>query len=803
MLRHNFLITWRGFMRNKTAFFINLTGLSMGLAAALLIYLWVTDEMRMDSFHEQDSRLYQVMHNFEIPQSILTVEITPVPMAEALVEEIPEVEHAVMVNDFFNWRNREGILMVGGRRIAAEGRIAGEDFFNVFTYPLLQGVEDQVLRDKQAIVISERLARKLFQTTENIVGQTVEWEYTGFDGVFRVSGIFADPPVQSTEQFDFVMHIDQLKDNDRWADRWTGNTGKTFVVLKKGTDVDLFDQKVAKLMASKAASATNSQFFAQRFSEKYLYGEYENGKIVGGRITYVRLFSIIAVLILLIACINFMNLSTAQASKKMKEIGVKKTLGADRKALAGQFLGESTILVVLSIGMAALIVALLLPQFNTFTGKQLQTNIDGPLLFSVLGIALLTSLVAGSYPAFYLSGMDSLTVLKGKLPTSFSEFWARKGLVVLQFSLSVLFVVGLLVVHQQIQLTKNKNLGYERDNVIRFPWKGELYDQWSGLGEEGKNNDHFNTFLAGLHNVPGVVSATTMTNNFLDNLPGQSGISWSGEEEEKQFMFQSPIVGYDFIETLGIPMVAGRTFSAARGDDYSKIIINETAQKYMKLEDPIGQEIAMNGGSTIIGVVKDFHYGSLYNGIEPLILRCQPNSSNILVRIQGGAEKATLEKLGDYYSEFLPGYPFEYNFLDEDYQAQYESENRVAVLSKYFAGLAILISCLGLFGLATFTAERRRKEIGIRKVLGAGVFGIVRLLTTDFTRTVAVAVFVALPLAYLGARNWLANYNDHIELAWWYFALPGLLVLLIAWATVGSQTFLAARVNPVACLKEE
>lgn len=802
MIRHNLVISYRGFLRNKTAFLINLIGLSTGLACVLMIYLWVNDELYMDKFHEKDSQLYQVMHNLELAQGISTIGLTPVPLSATLAEEMPEVEYAVSVNDFFNWRNRNGIIGEENNRMEAKGLIAGEDFFHVFSYDLIRGKKDQVLGEKNSIVISESLAQKLFNKTDSIIGKALEWEHKGFNGVFQISGIFADPPVHSTEQFDLIFNLDVLIDNDQWANSWNSSLADTYVVLKEGTDISVFNQKIAGLLKEKDPVNEKNSLFVQQYSKQHLFGQYENGKPVAGRIVYVRLFSIIALFILLIACINFMNLSTAQASKKMKEIGVKKAIGANRRALIFQFLGESLLVVFSALIIACVFVNLLLPEFNAFTGKHLYLKLESGIFLPILGIALFTGLIAGSYPAFYLSGFNPLAIIKGRLQNSVKELWLRQGLVVFQFSMSLIFIVGLFVINQQIEYVQNKNLSYDRDNMISFPWKGELYDQWNGL-LEGKSNENFYSFMSGLEAIPGVVNATNMSGNILNEIYGQSGISWKGEEEERNFSFRSPIVGYNFMETLGIEIIAGRSFSKERQDDYSKIILNEAAVKKMELDDPVGQVIQMNRGSEIIGVVKDFHYGSLYNDIEPLIFRCDPHGGNIMIKIQAGTEKATIEKLASHYNKFLPGYAFDFTFMDDDYQALYEAENKISVLSKYFGGLAILISCLGLFGLAAFTAERRTKEIGIRKVLGASVFSIIRMLTSDFTKTVILAIFISLPISYLLASKWLNNFAFSIDLNWYYFLLPGLAVLLIAWATVSLQTFKAARVNPVHCLKDE
>jgi len=364
--------------------------------------------------------------------------------------------------------------------------------------------------------------------------------------------------------------------------------------------------------------------------------------------------------------------------------------------------------------------------------------------------------------------------------------------------------VGLLVINQQMKYAQTKNMGYERDNVLNFQWKGELYDNWSGLGEEGKSNDKFYAFMEGLKNVPGVKSTTVMGGNILDNVIGQSGIGLIGDESGQGFSAKSPVVGYDFLKTLGIELFEGRTFSRELNDSYfTTIMVNEAAAKMLGMENPVGEKIRMNGENEIIGVVKDFQYGSLYNSIEPFIFRFDINRGNILAKIETGREKETIERLQAYYQSYLPGQSFEYSFLDDDYQRQYESEMRVAMLSKYFAGLAIIISCLGLFGLAMFTAQRRKKEIGIRKVLGSSVFGIVRMLSKDFTKTVMGAILIAVPLSYLIANNWLADFEYHISLQWWYFVVPALTVLLIAWLTVGLQTVQAAQMNPVESLKSE
>ncbi len=802
MLKHYLIITYRSLLRHKSSFLINLIGLSTGLACVLLIYLWVDDELSIDQFFENDRRLYQVMNNLAFSQDIETEGVTPVPLAAALVNEMPEVEYAVSVNDFSTWGSQEGILSNGQKHIKARGAHASKDYFHVFSYELIQGDKDQVLTDPLGVVLSDKMAHKLFQTTDDVVGKPLEWQHPDFEGPFYVSGIFAAPPSNANVQFDVIFHIDVLLENDRWAREWTGCYAQTYLLLQEGTNLEQFNAKIADFQKSKDERLGVFTLFAQKYSSRYLFDQYENGRQAGGRITYVRLFSLLALFILLIACINFMNLSTARASLKVKEIGVKKTVGATRKSLIIQFLSESMVATFLASQIALIWVTLLLPQVNELTGKQLTLKLSVDQFLVMTGIVLFTGLLAGSYPAFYLSGFKPMTVLKGKLNKSTGVLWVRKGLVVFQFAISVLFITGLLVMNEQIKYTQTKNLGYDRDNVLSFHWKGDLFNHRE-VSDEGKSNEQFETFMQELNNLPGVVIASSMDGSIIDRVYGQSGISWSGHEAERDFLFQSPVVGPKVIELLGIELAAGRTFSLARGDDYSKVILNEAAAKMMGMNDPIGETFPWNNGVEIIGVVKDFHYGSLHNSVEPLFFRFVPRGRDILVRIQAGTEKTTLERMQDLHQQFLPRYPFEFTFMDQDYQAMYESDNQVATLSNYLACIAIIISCLGLFGLAAFSAERRVKEIGIRRIIGASIWNIMKMLSTEFTKMVAVAIVIALPLSYLVFKRWLDGFAYKIELQWWFFVGAAVITLLIAWLTIGFQTFKVASVNPVEHLRDE
>ncbi len=791
MLKNNLLLFLRNIKKDKSSFLINIVGLSTGLACVLLIYLWISAELKVDKFHEKDSQLYQVMHNREFPDYIMTLGHTPIQLAEALVEEIPEIESAVAVSSTYH--RPEGVLSNRDKHLVANGLFVGKNYFDVFSYELIKGDTKQVLADKNSIVLSEELAIKMFNSAEDVIGKTVEWNYKRFGGTFQVSGIFENPPANSTAQFDFVFNIELLLDHHRDSREWYSSNAETYLILKKGANIENLNVKIEDFMKGKhSLQSERSTLFVQQFSSKYLYSQYENGIQIGGRIAYVKLFSIIALFILTIACINFMNLSTAQASRKMKEIGVKKAMGANRNVLITQFLGESILMAILSLVMALVLVILLLPHFNVIIGKSLYLNIELGDILIVVGIVLFTGLVAGSYPAFYLSGFNPVTVLKGKRNSSWGEQWIRKSLVILQFTISIIFIVGFLIINKQIEFTQAKNLGYNRDNIISFERKGKV------------DNNNLSVFMSELKNIPGVLNASITLGDFIEARSGNTSFSWNGKTEEEQKPFPSPEVSYDFIEMLDIEMEEGRSFSREYANEESKIILNEAAVKMIGFKQPIGKSIKFQGQDRqIIGVVKNFHYGSLHKIVEPLFFRFVPHGKDIIVKIKSGTEKATIERLEEFYKKFHPAYPFEFTFMDDDYQGLYEAENKIAVLSKYFSVIAIIISCLGLFGLTTFIVERRRKEIGVRKVLGQSAVQVTVMLSNEFTKLVLVSILIAFPIAFLLVNNWLSGFAYRISLRPEYFLLAALAALSLAILTVGSQAMGVVNENPIEALKEE
>lgn len=741
----------------------------------------------MDKFHKNDSRLFRAMEHRVQADHIFTASSTSSILAETMKEEMPEVELAVQSSS-----PQEEDVSVDEKNFKISGRYASHDFFKMFSYDLVQGDKDHVLQDKNSIVISENMALRLFSTTEGIVGKTIIFERK-FS--FQVSGIFKDVSKNSSEQFDWVISFEKYKEGRDWLKYWGNTNSFAYVLLRPDVDLQDFNKKIAGYINTKTNNeVTYRTLFLKKYSNNYLYGTYENGVLTGGRITYVKLFSAVAVFILVIACINFMNLSTAKASRRIKEVGIKKAVGASRRVLAVQYLGESLFMSFLSLLLAILIVDLSLPQFNNITGKQLLLTIDLHLLYPAILIALFTGLLAGSYPALYLSSFNASEVMRGKLNASMSELLTRKGLVVFQFALSILFIVCVVVVYKQMEFIQSTSLGYNKENVIYFPLTGTLRDE---VNQE--------SIISEIKNVPGVINASSLSHDMTGHNSGTNNVVWEGKNPDDKTSFENMTVNFDMIETLDIDVIEGRSFSRDFTSDTASIIFNETAVEFMGLDDPVGKTIKLwDKDMKIVGVTRDFHFESLHENVKPLFFIVNPHNTYwLMARLEGKKLQQTLSRLQALYQKFNPGFLFDYQFVDEEYKMQYAAEQRVSILSKYFAVLAILISCLGLFGLAIFTTERRIKEIGIRKVLGSSVIQITLLLSGEFTIIVLMAIVIALPLSFYLASYWLGGFVLKIELQWMYFIGAAFIALITAWITVGYQAIKAARINPARCLKDE
>ena len=788
MFRNHFRIAWRNMIKDRQFTFLNVFGLSAGLACTLLIWFWVHDELSIDKSFEKGDQIYQLMEHRRTPgQSPISDESSGM-LGEVLKIKMPEIEYAAALapHEWF----QKFTLSAGEKNIKAYGQYAGKDYFNIFSFKLLDGRKDQVLQNKNSIVISDELAEKLFGTRENLIGKPVHFQH---NRDFFVSGVFEKPGVHSSQQFDFVLSFEYMKDTYPWVTSWDNTGPHNFVMLKKGTDINAFNKRIANVVMENAKDSTRAAL-AVPFADNYLLYTFSHGSQTGGKIVYVRLFSIIALFILLIACINFMNLSTAKASRRMKEVGIKKVLGAGRQQLIFQFLSESILYSGLAMLLAVGIVWLLLPTFNQITGKEIELLFNANLILTLVGITLITGLLAGSYPALYLSGFKPINILKGKLQTSVAEIFSRKGLVVFQFTLSALLIISVLVVYRQIQYIQHTDPGYSKDNIVRF-------------NSEGKVLTNEDAFVDEVKKIPGVVNACYTWHEMIGRNYGDYGLSWDGKDPNERDYAEGFGGGYGFIETMGMQLTSGRPFSKKYGDEGSKIILNESAVRLMHMKDPVGKTIHYGDRPVqIIGIVRDFHFESLHEPVKPcFITLAGPGNiwNKMMIKIKGGEQSSTLNAIQNLYASYNPGFPFEYGFLDEAYQKQYLTESRVGILSRYFAGLAILISCLGLFGLATFTAQKRQKEIGIRKVVGASVNNIVFMLSKDFLRLIGVAVVIAFPLAWWLMSQWLQGFAYRTHIGPGVFMIAGASVIIITLLTISVQAIRAALANPVSSLRSE
>ncbi|MCK8492700.1 ABC transporter permease [Spirosoma sp. RP8] len=798
MLRNYVTVAWRNLSRNRAFSIINLLGLALGMACSLLIMLWVQDERSVDRFHANGNHLYQVYERQYFEGKAQASYFTQGLLADELKRTIPEIQYASAIESSY-----PTTFANGDKIIKMSGTFAGADFFHMFSYPFLQGTPATALGSPGGIAISRKMADQFFESPEQAMGQSIRYENKED---LRVTAVFDDLPANSSQQFDFLRPwVDFVKENE-WAKTWTSTDPMTYVQLRPDRDGKPADRaKVeAKIKDFIARYLPKSKGFVvelglQPYPEKYLHSTFKNGQLDGGRIEYVRLFSIVAVVILLIACINFMNLATARSTKRAREVGVRKVIGAGRSSLIGQFVGEALLITFASTLIALLLVVLLLPAFSTLTGKMLVLPIGQPVFWAFLvGLLALTGLVAGSYPALFLSSLSPISVLKGSGPSARLRFnpgttFFRQALVVFQFGLSILFIVGTIVVYRQMHYVQTKNLGYNRENLIYVPIEGDLIQKYDLFKDE-------------LAKQAGIVSISRMRESPTEIGHHVDDVSWPGKDPNLRTAFANTAVGYDFVKTLKLKLRDGRDFSPEFGTDSISYIINETAAAKIGAKNPVGQSLDWGRRTgKVIGVLADFHFNSMRQSIEPLIIRLDKNAEwgTILVRTEAGKTKEALANLEKICKALNPKTPFTYQFSDQEYAKLYRSEQVVSQLANYFAVLAIFISCLGLFGLATFTAEQRTKEIGVRKVLGASVASVVAMLSTDFLKLVLVAIVIASPVAWYVMQQWLKGFIYKMEIEWWVFLLAGLLSAGIALLTISYQSIKAALMNPVKSLRSE
>ncbi|MCB0851264.1 MAG: ABC transporter permease, partial [Bacteroidetes bacterium] len=587
----------------------------------------------------------------------------------------------------------------------------------------------------------------LFKSTD-VVGKSIDWNWYTHHESLEITGVFQDLPLNSSEQFDYVVSFDVFETRFRERIERGQRNARTFFKLTPEADITVVQAKIQDFLTENYEIESDFPFLIP-FSSYYLYNHYENGKAQGGRIIYVKLFTFLAILILIVACINFMNFSTARASTRMKEMGIKKVIGSGRAPLILQHFSEAILMNIFAGAIALCFVIGFLPEFRMMTGKEIFLNPDLSFILTVSAIIFISGLLSGIYPALYLSGFSPVLILNGKFRGTFRDKWLRKGLVVFQFSISMILIVAVLIIHQQVSFLKTKELGYNKDQII-------------SLSTQGFDRNQRITFIEETKKLPGIVNASGITHALFGAQRSRPDLQWQGKDPETQIWFDQGSAYYDILELLEIPMLFGRTFSREFGNENNKVILNETAWKKTGLENPIGSIITMGDEEyEIIGVTEDFHYHSLHDNIRPNIFTFSEFATRIVVKIEAQHQEESLSKLGELYTQFNPGYPFEYTFHDQDYQQKYITEGRVEKLSLYFAGLAIIISCLGLLGLTTFSIEQRKREISIRKILGAPPRALFYLLSRDYLMLISVAIVLGIPLAYMFMKSWLENFAYH------------------------------------------
>lgn len=789
-MMHNYIkIACRNIIRNRVFSVINILGLALGIASSLLLLLWIQDEWRTGRNYDNIGSLFRVMENEIADGRTVTDEDTPGVLADELKTQIPEIAFAAGISQHENH-----ILSAGEKISRLSGCFVGSDWFNMYSIPLLAGSPASALVGPDNIAISRKVAETFFKDAEAALGSIIRMD-NGTD--CKVTAVFEDLPANSLDKYDFLRSWSVFLKREPWLNVWENAGPGTRVRLKPNADPKVVNARLKNFLKGRNKdinASFNIELFLQPEADVWLYSNFTDGHRDGGRIEYVKIFLIVAVFILMIAAINFMNLATARSVKRAKEVGIRKVVGARRLSLIWQFMYEALLMTCLAAMVAVACVWLSLPFFNLLTGKQLTLPVNEPFFWVLLLLILIvTALLSGSYPAFFLSSVRPVRVLKGILKTGPEAHLIRRGLVVFQFVLSILMIVGSIVVYQQLQYVQTKNLGFERENLIIVPGEGAIAEQYQAFKQE-------------LLQQGGISAVTHMQTNPLYNGNTTDGVQWTGKNPQVAIQFNNTAVGYDFVKTMKLQLVRGRDFSAAFGTDSVNYLINESAAKRLGYEDPVGQQLTFGKQpGVIVGVLRDFHFNSLHVPIRPIIIRLDEHRAYgaILIKTQAGQTKQALANVEALCRKMNPRYPFTYSFLDEDFQKVYNSETVVGKLIALFTCLSISIACLGLFGLAAFTAEQRTKEIGVRKVLGASVTNIVTLLSGDFLKLILLAIVIASPIAWYAMSQWLETFSYRISISWIVLALSGLIAVLIAGLTISIQSIRAALVNPINSLRGE
>ena len=785
MIKNYLKIAWRNLFRNKGFSITNILGLTIGMTCTILILLWVQDELNYDKFHTNYNSIYQIMANRDFNNQVFTDENMVMPLAKTLQEKLPQIKNAVVIT-----HQQQSILAHNDTKLKKKGYIVSDRFFKMFTWKFLEGNAAIAINDPSSIVITKSTAKAFFGNQDPI-NKVLKIDN---DQNAKVTAVVSDPPGNSSLQFDYLVPFDYADENTKRAmTQWQNSSWDVFIQLNPGTDMKTLEKNINELKYEHDPKDKKiSTYFAFPMNKWHLSSDFKDGKNTEGMIEYVRLFSVIALIILLIACVNFMNLSTARSERRAKEVGIRKTLGSQKKQLVFQFFVESMILAFIAFIISIGIVYLLLPAFNDLVDKHLSLDLTN-LFFWLTAFAIIafTGIIAGSYPALYLSSFNPIKVLKGTFLAGKSAAIPRRVLVVAQFVISILLISATIIVYQEIQHIKNREMGYDPNNLVMIPTTPDTQKNFTIIKQ-----DLLNT---------GMVNAITRTMSPITDIWWRSpGPDYEGKPANQSIIFVGESTDVDFAKTMGIKMLEGKDFSGTPSDS-AAMLLNKAAVDAMGLKDPVGMQMKYGRTYTVIGVMDNVTMGSPFQPVDPMMIYFDPNAANeISIRLKNStALQKALSSIETVFKKYNPAYPFEYQFVDQEFAKKFITENLISKITNIFAGLAIFICCLGLAGLASFTIEKRIREIGIRKVLGASVQQLLMLISKEFLKLVFIAFLIAVPLAWWFMNNWLDKYTYRINISIWMFGIVGFLVLLLTLVVVSLNTMKAAISNPVKSLRTE
>lgn len=785
MFKNYFKISWRNLFRNKGFSLTNILGLTTGITCTLLIFLWVQDEFTYDKFHKNYDHIYQVMANRDFNNTVFTDSHMVLPLAEALQKAYPQIKNGVVVSE-----GESHIFSYGETRIKKSGLSVGSNFFDMFSWKFIKGDAATALGDPSSIVLTESAAKAFFGEKDP-VNHILKMDN---DENMKVSAVVADPPENSTLQFDYVKGFNYSDPYIKKAmNEWVNSSWLVFLQVAPGANLATLDKNINTLKKQHDPTDNVSTYFAFPMSKWHLYSNFKDGKNVGGMIEYVRLFTLIALIILLIACVNFMNLSTARSEKRAREVGVRKALGSGRRQLVVQFFFESMILTCVAFVLSLLVVYGLLPFFNSLVNKHLTLNLSDPSLWlGAAAIILFTGLVAGSYPALYLSSFNPVQVLKGTFLPGKKAVVPRRVLVVAQFVISIFLISATIIVYQQIQFVKKRDIGYDNNNLIMIPSNPDVAKNYTIIKQEMLKT--------------GMVNSVTRTFSPITGVWWKSPIpDWPGKPANANIIVNGFTTDVDFTKTLGTELVRGKDFSGLPSDS-SALMLNQAAVDAMGVKNPIGLQMRYrNQNYTVTGIIKNLVMESPFKPVEPMMIFFSPDNCNIVdIRLNPTADlKKALPSIENIFKTYNPTVPFEYQFADQEFGKKFITEELIGKLTNIFAALAIFICCIGLAGLASFTIEKRIREIGIRKVLGASVNQVLLLISKEFLKLVLIASLIAIPIGWWAMNNWLQKYDYRIDIKLWLFVAVGFGILLLTLIVVSLNTLKAATANPVKSLRTE